>query len=25
MDNVRDRDYLNKLWDSNEAYWKVWE
>lgn len=24
MDNIRDRDYLNKLWDSKEAYWKVW-
>jgi glucose-1-phosphate cytidylyltransferase len=25
MDNVRDKDYLNKLWDNNEAYWKVWK
>ena len=25
MDNVRDRDYLNKLWDNNQAQWKVWE
>ena len=25
MDNARDRDYLNKLWDSNQADWKVWE
>lgn len=25
MDNVRDRDYLNKLWNDNKAYWKVWE
>ena len=25
MDNVRDRDYLNKLWDNNEADWKVWK
>jgi glucose-1-phosphate cytidylyltransferase len=24
MDNVRDRDYLNRLWDNNEADWKVW-
>lgn len=24
MDNVRDRDYLSKLWDNNEAEWKVW-
>lgn len=23
MDNVRDRDYLNKLWESNQAQWKV--
>lgn len=25
MDNVRDRDYLNKLWDDNKAEWKVWK
>ncbi len=25
MDNARDRDYLNKLWNSNQADWKVWE
>ena len=25
MDNVRDRDYLNKLWDSSKAKWKVWK
>ncbi|MFC1977609.1 glucose-1-phosphate cytidylyltransferase [Chloroflexota bacterium] len=25
MDNVRDRDYLNKLWGTNQAEWKVWE
>ena len=25
MDNIRDRDYLNKLWGSNQAEWKVWE
>lgn len=24
MDNVRDRDYLNKLWANNEAEWKLW-
>ncbi len=24
MDNIRDRDYLNKLWDSGKALWKVW-
>lgn len=23
MDNVRDRDYLNKLWNSNQAKWEV--
>lgn len=25
MDNVRDRDYLNKLWYNNKAEWKVWK
>lgn len=25
MDNVRERDYLNKLWDENKAKWKVWK
>ena len=25
MDNVRDRDYLNKLWGNNQAGWKVWK
>lgn len=25
MDNVRDRDYLNRLWESNKADWKVWQ
>jgi len=25
MDNIRDRDYLNKLWDENNAEWKVWK
>ena len=25
MDNVRDRDYLNRLWDDNQAHWKVWK
>jgi len=25
MDNVRDRDYLNKLWETNQAEWKVWK
>ncbi len=24
MDNVRDRNYLQKLWEKNEAYWKLW-
>ena len=24
MDTVHDRDYLEKLWDSGEAPWKVW-
>ena len=25
MDNVRDRDYLNTLWDQNKAEWKIWD
>ena len=25
MDNVRDRDYLNKLWNTDQAQWKVWQ
>ena len=25
MDTIRDRDYLNKLWDEKRAEWKVWE
>lgn len=25
MDNVRDRDYLNMLWDQNKAAWKLWD
>jgi len=24
MDNIRDMDYLNKLWDENRPGWKVW-
>jgi len=24
MDTIRDREYLNKLWDENRAEWKVW-
>lgn len=25
MDTIRDRDYLNKLWDSGSPPWKTWE
>jgi glucose-1-phosphate cytidylyltransferase len=25
MDTLRDMDYLNKLWNDNKAFWKVWE
>ncbi|MFX1363485.1 MAG: glucose-1-phosphate cytidylyltransferase [Promethearchaeota archaeon] len=25
MDHERDVNYLNKLWNSNKAFWKVWE
>jgi glucose-1-phosphate cytidylyltransferase len=25
MDTIRDRDYLNKLWDEKRAEWKIWE
>ena len=25
MDNVRDKNYLNKLWNENNAKWKVWK
>lgn len=25
MDNMRDRDYLNRMWRDNEAKWKVWK
>ncbi len=24
MDTLRDKNYLNKLWESNKAPWKVW-
>jgi len=24
MDNLRDMDYLNRLWDKKEAFWKLW-
>lgn len=25
MDNIRDMEYLNNLWDTNKADWKVWQ
>lgn len=25
MDTLRDMDYLNRLWDENKAFWKIWE
>ncbi len=25
MDTYRDMEYLNKLWENNKAFWKVWE
>lgn len=25
MDNIRDVEYLNNLWSSNQAFWKIWE
>jgi len=25
MDNIRDKDFLNRLWDQNKAEWKVWK
>lgn len=25
MDTYRDMEYLNKLWDSGQAFWKVWK
>jgi glucose-1-phosphate cytidylyltransferase len=25
MDNIRDKEYLNKLWDEKKAKWKVWK
>jgi len=25
MDNVRDMNYLNKLWMNDEAFWKLWK
>jgi len=24
MDTLRDMEYLNKLWDENKAFWKIW-
>jgi glucose-1-phosphate cytidylyltransferase len=24
MDTLRDMDYLNRLWDENKAFWKIW-
>lgn len=24
MDNIRDMEYLNRLWDENSAEWKIW-
>ncbi len=24
MDTVRDVEYLNRLWDTHEAFWKIW-
>lgn len=25
MDTLRDKDYLNQLWNNNQARWKIWE
>lgn len=25
MDTIRDVEYLNNLWSSNQAFWKIWE
>ena len=25
MDNVREKDYLNRLWDEKKAEWKIWK
>ncbi len=25
MDTLRDMDYLNKLWNENKAFWKIWQ
>ena len=24
MDTIRDMEYLNRIWDTNEAFWKIW-
>ena len=24
MDTLRDKNYLNELWDNNNAKWKTW-
>jgi len=24
MDNIRDMEHLNKLWETNQAFWKIW-
>ena len=24
MDTIRDMEYLNRLWDIGEAFWKIW-
>ena len=24
MDTIRDREYLDKLWDTKSAEWKIW-
>jgi len=24
MDTIRDMEYLNRLWDNNQAFWKIW-
>jgi glucose-1-phosphate cytidylyltransferase len=25
MDTLRDMDFLNKIWDENKAFWKIWQ
>lgn len=25
LDTVRDRDHLNKYWETNQAFWKIWK